>query len=108
MGDIHQGSEHRPGHALYTPFCNQPQVWLIVSFWLLRAPAGQLWYCSPHGRRVPPPVLRAPAGQLWYCSPHGRRVPPPVLRAPAGQLWYCSPHGRRVPPPVLKAFLTVG
>ncbi|CAI9544225.1 unnamed protein product [Staurois parvus] len=33
-------------------FCNQPQVWLIagVSFWLLRAPAGQLWYCSPHGR----------------------------------------------------------
>ncbi|CAI9567741.1 unnamed protein product, partial [Staurois parvus] len=21
-----------------------------VSFWLLRAPTGQSWYCSPHGR----------------------------------------------------------
>ncbi|CAI9607531.1 unnamed protein product [Staurois parvus] len=32
--------------------CNQPRCWLTtgVSFWLLRAPAGQPWYCSPHGR----------------------------------------------------------
>ncbi|CAI9555590.1 unnamed protein product, partial [Staurois parvus] len=52
MGNIHQGPDHRPGHSLNTPPAISPRCWLTTgaSFWLLRAPAGQPWYCSPHGR----------------------------------------------------------
>ncbi|CAI9621563.1 unnamed protein product [Staurois parvus] len=51
MGNIHQGPDHRPGHSLNTPAIS-PRCWLTtgVSFWLLRAPADQSWYCRPHGR----------------------------------------------------------
>ncbi|CAI9534599.1 unnamed protein product [Staurois parvus] len=52
MGNIHQGTDCRSGHSLNTPPAIRPRCWLTagMSFWLLRAPAGQPWYCSPHGR----------------------------------------------------------
>ncbi|CAI9599497.1 unnamed protein product [Staurois parvus] len=57
--------KHTPRHRAqawswlkYTFLQSAPGLLIArVSFWLLRALAGKLWYCSPHGRRVPPPVL---------------------------------------------------